>query len=309
MGHQRTWGWPIATYLFLGGVGGGMSVVSAAGDLVLDQGSYFLLGTWTGAIMVGLGSALLVLELGRPLKFYRVFSNSRAILTVGAWMLGALIAIGAAYGSFLLPVSPWHGAHELRMLVGWVLLLLGTGVALYTGIFLGSIRSRPFWNSPALPILFFVSAMSTGIAAQSVTMRFSFLFNTDPGGASRVEALLRVLDILFLLLEALVLMVYVAMMRTVAIEAAARAAGTWLHGSKAWAFWGGVVGLGLVGPLVFYALGGDWPTMIAAGGVLFGGLVLRFLVVYTDDRTLLPGEAQFFARLPQPDEPFLKAWE
>ncbi len=309
MGHPRTWGWPIAAYLFLGGVGGGMSAVSAAADLIWGQRSFFLLGAWIAAVLAGLGSALLILELGRPLKFYRVFSRSRAILTVGAWMLGALIIIGAAYGSFLIPVLPWYGAEGLRIVLGWVLLLLGAGVALYTGIFLGSIRSRPFWNSPALPILFFVSALSTGIAAQSFVVKFSLLFSTDLEGVESIGGLLRAVDMSFLLLESLVLMVYIIMMRTVAVETAARAAGTWLRGTKALAFWGGVVGLGLLGPLVLYAYGGEWQGVIAAGGVLLGGLVLRFLVVYTDDRTLLPGEARFFARLAQGDEPFLKAWE
>ncbi len=309
MGHQRTWGWPIATYLFLGGVGGGMSVVSAVGDMIFGQGSLFLLGAWIAAILVALGSALLILELGRPHKFYRVFSRSRAILTLGAWMLGALIIVDVAYGSFLIPFSLWYGAQGLRIWLACASLLLGAGVALYTGIFLGSIRSRPFWNSPALPILFFVSAMSTGIAAQSIAVKFSVLFTTDPGGVESVEGLLRTLDMSFLLLELIVLMVYVVMMRTVAVEAAARAAGTWLHGTKASAFWGGVVVLGLLGPLLLYALGVEWAEVVAAIGVLLGGLVLRFLVVYTDDRTLLPGEAQFFERLPQHDEPFLKAWE
>ena len=41
--------------------------------------------------------------------------------------------------------------------------------------------------------------------------------------------------------------------------------------------------------------------------VLAGGLVLRFLVVYSDDRAFLPGEEKYLSRLPRGDEPFLAA--
>jgi polysulfide reductase chain C len=43
--------------------------------------------------------------------------------------------------------------------------------------------------------------------------------------------------------------------------------------------------------------------------ILVGGLTLRFLVVYSDDRAELPGEGEYYARLPERDAPFLRAWE
>src|SRR5512136_2305027 len=181
MEQKHTWGWPIATYLFLGGVGGGMTVVAAAADLFFRQGSPFILGSWVAAALIGLGCSLLVLELGRPLQFYRVFSSQRAILTVGAWMLGALILSGIVYGSFGLSFLPWSSLQAPRTGLAWINLLLGAGVTIYTGVFLGSFKSRPFWNSPALPVLFFVSALSTGIAAQSLVARAWWLFNAQVG--------------------------------------------------------------------------------------------------------------------------------
>ena len=42
---------------------------------------------------------------------------------------------------------------------------------------------------------------------------------------------------------------------------------------------------------------------------LIGGIVLRFLIIYSGDRTPLPGEAEFLAKLPRGDEEFLRAWE
>jgi hypothetical protein len=93
------------------------------------------------------------------------------------------------------------------------------------------------------------------------------------------------------------------MMRTTAGAAAARAAARWLTGSYTLAFWGGVITLGLLLPLAGYALG---LPILPPLCVLAGGLVLRFLVVYSDDRTFLPGEEKYLARLPGEHELFLK---
>ena len=73
MKKERTWGWPIAGYLFLGGLGGGMMVLSTMADLFFDMGDIFAVGNFIAAILVALGSGMLILELGRPTQFWRVF--------------------------------------------------------------------------------------------------------------------------------------------------------------------------------------------------------------------------------------------
>jgi polysulfide reductase chain C len=76
-----------------------------------------------------------------------------------------------------------------------------------------------------------------------------------------------------------------------------------------WLFWGGLVGLGLALPGVLCGLSSAAGGQIAPFLILIGGVVLRFLVVYSDERARLPGESEYYARLPGPDAPFLKAWE
>jgi len=303
MKNKHIWGWPIAGYLFLGGLGGGMVVVTAIADLFLGSPAVMLWGALAGAILIAFGSGLLIFELGRPFQFWRVFSRERAILTVGAWLLSLCIVIGIVYASFLL----WHGLEGLRMAVAWVCLFIGMGVIIYTGIFLGTMKARPFWNGPALPVLFLISSLSTGIAAQSLLARF-----LDVGSSSTLansESFLSVADIILLVLEIIVVLLYVLIMWTSTTQSASHAAATWLKGSKKLAFWGGLVGMGLIVPLVLYLLGNSVASLVASICVLIGGLILRFLVVYTDDRTLLPGEAEFLAKLPNDDEEFLHAWE
>ena len=303
MKTERNWGWPIAGYLFLGGLGGGAIIVSSVADLFLGRGDVFALGSFITAALIAVGSGLLVFELGRPLRFWRVFSRQKAIMTVGAWMLSLLIVTGFLYFTFWPDFSPWRPAVGLRKALAVLNLVLGLGVCTYTGILLGSLNARRFWNTPALPVLFLVSGLSTGVALQSL------LAGAWPyaGGQEAVEALhdtLRAVDLALIVMELVVIMVYVLMMRTTAGSAAARAAARWLNGAYVKWFWGGVIAAGLLLPLVLYALG---VPVLPALCVLAGGLILRFLVVYSDDRTFLPGEEKYLARLPRGDEAFLRA--
>ncbi|MFC2057219.1 NrfD/PsrC family molybdoenzyme membrane anchor subunit [Chloroflexota bacterium] len=308
MKKEKTWTWPIGSYLFLGGLGGGMMAISAVADLFFDMGNAFALGTLAAAIIIGIGSGLLVFDLGRPFYFWRVFSREKAILTVGAWVLTLAIVCGLIYGSLLLVFSPWHSFEGLRLVFAWICLLLGVGVAIYTGIFLGTIKARPFWNSPALPILFLISAVSTGLAGQSLLIHFWALGATE-SQVTTIASFLHLSDIGLLVLEIIVLMVYVLIMRYSTTVPSAQIATSWVSGSKKLQFWGGLVFLGLILPIVFYLVPGSVTYLLAAALVLVGGIILRFLVVYTDDRVLLPGEEQFLFWLPSGDEEFLHAWE
>ena len=166
MKTERAWGWPIALDLFLAGLGGGIMIVSAVADLFFGTGNLFLPASFAATVLLAIGASLLVFELGRPFQFLRVFSRQKAIMTVGAYMLSLLIAVSFAYGTFLFSFLPWHAIEWLRQVVAAIGLLLGVGVVVYTGVLPASMKSRPFWHGPALPVLFMVSAISNGIAVQ-----------------------------------------------------------------------------------------------------------------------------------------------
>lgn len=305
--REDSWGWPVAAYLFLGGLGGGMVIVSTGAELFFRMGHLFVSGNFLAAFFIAIGSGLLIFELGRPFQFWRVFSTQKAVMTVGAWLLGILIITSLIYGSFWLASLPWIGFITLRTALAWLNLLLGIGVVSYTGILLGSMRPRVFWNSPALTILFFVSGLSTGVAAQSlIAGRWPLAENRT--GLLAAENFLHALDIGLLSFEIMVLAVFLGMMRTTSGEAAARAADRMLTGSFAVPFWLGLVTLGLVLPILFYSIGGSFP-ILAAIFVLLGGITLRFLIVYSADRNYLPGEYEYLSKLPGGDEAFLHAWK
>lgn len=308
MKEKHSWGWPIAIYLFLGGLGGGAMVVSSAADLFFDKGAVFSLGSLLAGLFIAVGSSFLIFELGRPLQFWRVFSAQKAIMTVGAWMLSVSIVTSILYFSFWPESSPWRGMIGLRHALATINLLLGLGVCIYTGVLLGSLKARRFWNTPVLPILFLISGLSTAVAAHSL-LAGTWPYAQSRDGLESIHAALRFFDLTLIALESMIVLVYVMMMRFYAGADAARTAASWLNGSKRWTFWICLIWMGLLLPAIIYVLAGTAGHVWATLFVLIGGISLRFLVVYSDERTRLPGEARYYARLPERDAPFLRAWE
>jgi protein NrfD len=313
MKTERAWGWPIALDLFLAGLGGGIMIISAAADLFFGTGNLFLPASFAATVLLAMGASLLVFELGRPFQFPRVFSRQKAIMTFGSYMLSLLMAVSFAYGTFLFSFLPWHAIEWLRHVVAAIGLLLGVGVVVYTGVLPASMKARPFWHGPALPVLFMVSAISNGIAVQYLLVRVLSSGSVVAIGTildvAIMESLLTAANIVLLVVELIVLFIYVLSMRASAAPPAAQAANAWLKGRQKLSFWAGLVVIGLIAPLVLYAVGIDITWILASLGVLIGGIVLRFLIVYSGDRRLLPGEAEFLAKLPSGDEEFLRAWE
>jgi protein NrfD len=302
---ERAWGWPVALELFLTGLGGGIMIVSAAADLFFGADNLFLPGSFAATVLVAIGSGLLIFELGRPFQFHRVFSREKAVMTVGAYMLSLLIGVSFVYGTFMFSFLPWHPLEGLRQLVAVIGLLLSMSVVIYTGVLPASMKARPFWHGPALPVLFMVSAISIGIAVQYLLVQALASGNE----AAVAEGLLSAANIVLITVGLIVLFIYVLTMRVSAAPPAAEAANAWLKGRQKLAFWVGLVGIGMIVPLVLYAVGITITCILASAGVLIGGIVLRFLIIYSGDRTPLPGEAEFLAKLPRGDEEFLRAWE
>jgi protein NrfD len=308
MSEKHVWGWEIATYLFVGGLAGGMTVLATGADLFFGVGDVFALCLLAAVVLVAAGSGLLTLDLSRPFQFWRVFSKQKAVLTFGAWMLVLLMVLDVIIFSFWTGWFPWTDAEGVRKVVAAIAMVIGTGVMLYTGIMLSSLKARPFWNTPALPVLFTVSGLSTGAALNSLLLGM-WPYAGSEEAVHAAHGFLHSLDIGLIVLEIIIVMIYVVMMYTSANITARLAAGRWLSGEYSKAFWGGLMAVGLIIPLVLYALGGFGSEFVAPVLVIIGGLILRFLVLKSDERRVINGENRYWERLPRGDEAFMKAWK
>ncbi|MGE5598495.1 MAG: NrfD/PsrC family molybdoenzyme membrane anchor subunit [Bacteroidota bacterium] len=298
------WGWMLAVDFFSAGMGGAMLIIAGLADLFIGEGRTSALASFLGAAFMAIGSALLILELGRPLQAWRVFMNPRAILTIGAWVMSLAICGGLFYTSFAFPVFPWSGLIFVRKLLAVFIAVTGLIVATYPGILLGRHKGRPFWVGPGITNLFLLSSLVTGFAAHYLS-GLIVPPATIPDTLGRFPAIVAVL----LAVQLLLWLSYLWVKRSGTSELEAAAADKWIRGEYSGAFKYGFILTGTVLPLILTLIPAVSCQTAGAILVLIGGLLMRIMVVRAGaDRTWLPGEVKYRSRLPRGDEPFLKAW-
>jgi protein NrfD len=290
----HAWGSEIPVYLFLGGFTAGIMVLSgwalwqgrrnhrAHATFSLASSGLFTLGL--GAI--SLGMLALFLDLSHKAFVWRLYLTMKpwSPMSWGAWILLLVYPVLLA-GVLLDPprrllrwapsVEPlWRhlaGDDFMRRATGFVSIATGVALGIYTGVLLSALGARPLWSSPLLGPLFLVSGLSTSAA---------FAHWASPESAER-EAMAW-LDNLFLTIE-LGLLGFLLIGLLSSTEAHAQAARLLLGGPFTAVFWVGVVGLGIVLPLMIQSLAVTRRiahTSVAPVLVILGGLALRFVIVY-----------------------------
>jgi polysulfide reductase chain C len=281
---QNSWGWLVVLYVFLAGLGGGTFLFSF---ILLFIGKYepvVQIGVLIGPLVVLLASVLLLFDLGSPGRAYRLFTTPATLMTSwmirGAWILTAFIILGLAYAlpAFnLFHWLPWEQTSGFGVGIGIVAAILAVIVPIYPGLLLGVIKSIPLWNTPALPPLFFLSGLDTGIAALVLA---SFGFPAAVG----VEGfhLLGVIDIVLILILLIAIWAYVEIVRHAGVTASIS-----ISLLRTPLFIVGVAIAGLVLPLallIISALVSDIQTIRVLDGIaglliLTGALLLRLSIV------------------------------
>ncbi len=319
--NTKFWKWPIAVYLFLGGLGGG--------TIFLSMIFFYMLGTpgellawpvFLGVVMLALGCLLLIFELGQPKLFVRAFITKTAIIKWGAVLLSIAMIGALLWWIFFWPAQWqcfWYEWTWLRDFGAIFAAVSSLGLMIYTGILLSSMKARPFWNTPAVPILFTVSALSTGSAllAMSLGGGLDFLFFpraditfTFAGAYGFAYELCHTIDTILIVAEIIILLLFVVMQYSSSDVTAKAVAKRWLAGNTALIFWGGMIVVGLLCPLLCYLSGITFLTAFLAPVLaLAGGVLLRFLFVYNNDRRDIEGTSRYFDRLPSKDAEFLHA--
>jgi formate-dependent nitrite reductase membrane component NrfD len=261
------WGLMIVCYFFLGGIAGGAYFTAAVADIFgtdrdrrVARTGYLL-----SLPLVAVCGALLVADLGRPLRFLnmlRVFKFWDP-MSVGAWAVGIFGIFTLASSLMTLSESPATVAR--RRAVAAVGIFFGFFLASYTGVLLSN-TVEPLWSHARLMgALFLASGASTGMAAISLVMA---LTGARPGDGWQKLARADRYAIVF---ELAVLAGFLALLGS--------AARPLTSGHLAPLFWGVLVGLGLVVPLVLDVTHVRGVRALSAVLVLVGGFVLRYVVL------------------------------
>lgn len=304
--RQDVWGPAIAGYLYLGGLGAGSSIVAVILDwlgFTLQPGFVTLVAgrpwEWStaflqwGPLAAAIGASLLVLHLGRNwARFVTACRNPRSSwLARGFLILSAYLAFGFALNAIGISAPHWP-TEELvvwRFLQG-VVLVLAFLTAIYTGLLLRSAKYIPAWNTSLLPILFLVSALSTGSMAVVLGALGYRFFQMQSSTAAVIEAV-EVIELLIIPIEATLLGFYARHLKRGEPEAGLSArmllAGTWRY-----PFWIGIVGGGLFVPfflhLVNLGVHSEIVSILAAALVLVAGFLLRLGILAIGIKKLPP---------------------
>lgn len=269
---QMTWSWKIAAYLFLAGTGSGAYATSAvAGFLGLVGPPAPTIGVVLGAPLVLFGMIFLVSDLGVKKNAIRAFVNVRTSwMARGSWIISAFTVLDAAQLAGLL----WH--WQWPSALGAATVALAVGTMFYTGFLLKACRAISFWSTMILPLLFLVSASSTG--AMAIVLG-GILYG---GGIGSFSAFSKA-DAILILIESLIIIAYLERGRR--LQQSRGSVHTWIRGRLAVGFWGGVVLCGLLVPLVADAYPAGIVAVSASMSLgLAGGLVLRKIILAAGTR-------------------------
>jgi protein NrfD len=305
------WGFLIVNYLFLGGLSAGLFFVSALATFFYrhDEPSPYTriarLGAFLAPWPVMIGCLLLIFDLGRWFRFWKLFAHLRLVspMSIGSWLLVFfnLVALLDCYtwlterqrkGLFarlprFLAFLARFGSDldHWRRRLAMVGLPVSIGVGIYTGVLLGAVQSRPFWNTNLVAQLFLFSALSTGCAALILAL-------AGRNESAQELKLLYGLDICFMVLECFIVLPYI-LHGQLSVQAVQDSMNLILGGPFTILFWVFFLGLGLLVPLLV-EVGELVPVIVshrefhyrrglssgAAILILGGGLLLRYIFVF-----------------------------
>ena len=315
------WSWEIPVYLFLGGMIAGMMVLGGLNMLRVLKGErpegFFSVQTPVlGFVMLNLGMGALFLDLAHKLYVYRVYMafEPTSPMSWGSWVLILVFPVLILSALIRLPEAwPWLGERVpalrgwsdailarpgLVKALGWLNVLLGIGLGIYTGILLSTMAARPLWNSAILGPLFLVSGLSAAAAMVHLVSSLvpghpaprgflggAFAMLVQPLGAMPPEPKTAVslvkADLAFLAVELVLIgLLFIGLASSSASHVAAIDLLT--SGKFAAIFWWVVIVAGILVPLLLQGLelGHRIPhTIIPAILVLAGGFALRWVIV------------------------------
>ena len=305
---QQEWGWLIAAYLFLGGVGAGAYTIAAINGFIgegLERST--AVGLWIAFPALLIGTILLIADLGTPSKAVLSAMKpksswiARGTLIISCFMILSLLHL-VLYR--FTDVGESEGGRLVMNIIAVAGIIFAIGTMAYTGILLAASKGIPFWRSGVVPVVFVISALVTGHFAIMIGMaQFNAGADLAPLKTMALEAaglvILEVLAILFFL--------QAAHGHPDSRESAER-----ILRKRLFVVGYFILGLGvpLVLMLIAYRVqagtnpGGFFPVlMLGAFLGLIGGLILRYAVLVCGALPTLNIAGFEFRRIHRPKEP------
>ncbi len=299
------WHWQIPLYLFVGGLAAGLIFFASYFFLKGKEEDYPItvkVAPFLAPIIIVIGLIALLLDLRHPAYFWQLYTTIRfdSPMSWGAWTLGVVMPLSILWPlSYIQDIRTYFvGKNKYTVaLIDWLIklinkyailrwilelsqkyrrpiaiinLILAIVLGVYTGILLSAFNARPLWNTSLLGPLFLVSGLSTGAAA----IMWMAKTHKEKLAFSKIDLLLIGVELFF------IVHMFMGFLASTAVQQ--EAAALFLGGGYTAIFWIGLVGLGLILPMILETMeifGYKIPSSIPAFFILFGGLLFRFIMV------------------------------
>jgi Fe-S-cluster-containing dehydrogenase component/formate-dependent nitrite reductase membrane component NrfD len=241
--HPAPWGWKIAAYLWTKAIAAGALLVAAILFSVAGPAPalFNVLCPTLALAALGVTSALLVFDLKRPDRFFYLITkpNFRSWLVIGTYFLIGYGALGAAwlvYGFF---------GTSVPDVLRWCAAAFAVASACYSAFLFAQAKGRDLWQSP----LFLWHLLVQALIAGSATILIMGILIDAPREILRMAILILLISLLtsLAMLMGEIALPHVSEDTRIAIQLLIR-------GRLSGRFWGLVVVVGMIAPIVFAAM-------------------------------------------------------
>ena len=287
--HLNIWHWEIPLYLFLGGLAAGILFFAALYTIQKKEKEFPAAIEKTPLIvpfLLVIGLIALFLDLNHKPFFWRLYTTIRleSPMSWGAWVLmvvtplsfiWAAIHLKKAFPKFMWPFAWLQQLEEFflknKITLAWMMIVSSLILGMYTGILFSAFNARPLWNTSILGPLFLISGLSTGAAMNIIFARTE----KEKKNFSRIDLMIIGVEIF--------LIIHIFMGFLASTQVQIDAAKLFLGGPYTASFWILVVFMGMVLPGILEIMElkkFKIPMIIPAILVLFGGILLRFILTF-----------------------------
>ncbi len=296
--NEITWGICVVVYLFLAGLGSGsycLGVIASkrkGPDWEACSRMAFLLAP----VAIAAGLLMLILDLRYKTRFWITLTvfNVYSPMSIGVWLLSTFFLLSIFSAIFWLPPSgrqriPWIGGLSIwnrpqwKSRLGVIGIPFALGVSVYTGVLL-STTVLPLWRSLSLPLLFFLSALSLGIEGGAI------LGIASLGKSEAMKEPIRFLKRSYRIILPIYLLTALFFVFALAVSSVSRAEAVhFMGGWSGFIWWVGVVGVGILVPLILvirrteHRMRHAW---VFSGCLLVGDFLLRLVLVLAGQRAI-----------------------
>jgi formate-dependent nitrite reductase membrane component NrfD len=255
----------IAFAFFLGGIAGGLFLVSAYFDN--------LLGIFIAFLLTGLMGASYMMHLTHPMRFWRMMRKPGTSWIARGFTFIMLFGVFMVITMILMQWFPEATAAitTFKVLAG----IFAFAQSIYTGFAVSYVSAIKVWNTAIVPVLFVTCGLTGGLA-----ILLAVMMGQDSSDIATLENIIRVV----LIVLAIIIGVYL-WNTTYSSTSAKDAIKRLIGGSLAPLFWVGVFLFGIVIPVVISlsTRGVEEPAsgllITAVISEIIGGLALRFAVL------------------------------